>query len=324
MVWSDPTVKKLSGEFVPVAEEVHFLYPESKWALDRIADDPGHLLFKKYGTQVPEGEWNEGGTKQGIYLMGPNGEYLEGAHAASGSGSALAKRMERALKRWEQLAREKDYANRVVPARATVAPPEIADAPLALRVFMRDLPRGDDDDSGRRRTDRDLRGRGWMAFTEWAWNQKWLTLDKPSALVPKSKEFVPVPEGTAKRIVQRAFVDNVRGQNPNWKDEHVRALELSMRITGTEKKHWFIEYRGEASFEGAGKGYSPKIYGTATWNHIDERFEALRWVAIGPRQGRARFNQRKGDESPAPMGVLIELHAGRDSNASQSDESNAR
>ena len=309
MVWSDPTVKKLSREFVPVAEEVHFLYPESQWALERIADDPGHLLFKKYGTQVPKGEWNEDGTKQGIYLMGPNGEYLEGAHAASGSGSALAKRMERALQRWKALAREKDYANRSIPEAASVAPPEIADAPLALRVFMRDLPRGDDDDSGRRRTDRDLRGRGWMAFTEWAWNQKWLTLDEPSALVPKSKEFVPVPESAAKRIVRHALVDNVRGQNPNWKDEHVRSLELSMRITGSEKKHWYIEYSGKAELEGDGKSFSPKIYGNATWNHIEGKFEALRWVAIGARQGRARFNQRKGDESPAPMGVLIELYA---------------
>lgn len=294
---------------MPVAEEVHFLYPESQWALDRLADDPGHLLFKAYGARVPKGDWNEHGTKQGIYLMGPEGEYLEGAHAASGSGSALAKRMRRALERWEALAEEKDYANRDVPKATAMAPPEVANAPLALRVFMRDLPRSEDDDSGRRRTERDLRGRHWMAFTEWAWNQKWITLDDPGALVPRSKEFEPVPGGVAQRIVRRALVDNVRGQNPNWKAEHVRSLELSMRIVRSEKKHWSIEYRGEVRLEGDGKSYAPKIYGEATWNHLEKEFEALRWVAIGPREGRARFNQRKGDESPAPMGVVIELYS---------------
>ena len=34
---------------MPVAEEVHFLFPEGKWALDRAKDDPRHQFFKRFG-----------------------------------------------------------------------------------------------------------------------------------------------------------------------------------------------------------------------------------------------------------------------------------
>ena len=287
---------------------MHFIYPEGDWALNRIKDEPGHLLFKGYGAQMPKGDWNESGTKQGIYMMGPNGEYLEGAHAASGSSSRLAERLGRALERWEALKKDKKYAGEKIPAVAEVAPPNMADVPMVLRVSIRDLPRGKGDESGRRRTKRDLQGRGWMAFTEWAWNQNWFAVSDPAALVPKGKGEEAVPEQAAQALIRRTLIDNVRGQNPPWKAEDVKESSLSMRVSKKSKKLWEIEYTGSARLDAGGKGYSPAIYGRAEWDPKAKAFQSFRLVAIGERRGAARFNQRAKDKAPAPMGVLLELH----------------
>lgn len=308
MVWSDPTIKKLSAEFVTVAEEIHFLYPEGEWSLKRLKDDPAHLFFKRYGESVPGGDWNDPGTKQGIYMIGPNAEYLEGAHAASGSASRLAERLTSALERWDALKKDKEYANLPVPAGQAIAPPEIDAAPLALRISFRDLPRGKGDRSGRRRTEKDLKGRHWMAFTEWAWNQNWLTIDEPAALITDSKKKVPVPEAIMQRLVRRVLVDNVRGQNGAWKAEEVLAATLEMRATKITGKVIEIEYTGEASMAAGEKRYAPTLHGRAVWDRKAKSFRSLQIVAIGERAGAARFNQRGQDKAPAPMGVLIELH----------------
>ena len=76
MVWSDPEILKLSREFVTVAEEVHFIFPEGEGNLTRIAGDPAHEFFKRYGEGMPRGDWNDPGTKQGIYMIGPDAGHL--------------------------------------------------------------------------------------------------------------------------------------------------------------------------------------------------------------------------------------------------------
>jgi hypothetical protein len=287
---------------------VHHIYPEGDWALRQIADDPGHVFFKGYGAQMPAGDWNDPGTKQGIYMIGPGGEYLEGAHAASGSASRLLKRMKAGLKRWEALKKEKGYAASPIPPAAAVAPPEVDAAPMALRVSLRDLPRGKGDRSGRRRTQSDLKGKPWMSFTEWAWNQNWLTIQDPTALVPLGEESQPVPDEVALRIVREALVDNVRGQNRIWKPEDVKLLTLTMVRTRTSPETVEIEYAGEARMEAGEKRYAPRLAGRAVWNVKASNFESFRLVAVGERAGAARFNQRGEDRGAAPMGVLLELH----------------
>ena len=257
---------------------------------------------------MPKGDWNDPGTKQGIYMIGPGGEYLEGAHAASGSASRLLERMEAALKRWKALKKDKGYAAKPIPRAASVAPPDVEAAPIALRISLRDLPRGDGDTSGRRRTEADLRGKSWMSVTEWAWNQNWLLLDDPSALVPDGKKAQPVPRALTERIVREALVDNVRGQNPAWKPDEVEGATLTMRATKTTPKAIEIEYAGEASMRAGEKRYAPKLAGRATWNRRSKSFESFQLVAVGERAGAARFNQRGEDRGASPMGVLLELH----------------
>ncbi len=287
---------------------MHFIYPEGDWALRKIAEDPGHVFFKGYGAQMPAADWNDPGTKQGIYMIGPGGEYLEGAHAASGSAARLLKRMEAALERWKELKKEKGYAAKPIPSAGAVAPPDVDAAPMALRVSLRDLPRGKGDQSGRRRTEADLKGKSWMSFTEWAWNQNWLTIEEPAALVPANGKAQPVPEAVTQRIVRQALVDNVRGQNPPWKPEEVEVAALTMRRVRTTGRKVEIEYAGEARMKSGKKRFEPKLAGRAIWNTKSASFESFQLVAVGERAGAARYNQRGEDQGAAPMGVLLELH----------------
>ncbi|MDF1800469.1 MAG: hypothetical protein P1V81_14930 [Planctomycetota bacterium] len=295
---------------MPVAEEVHFLYPESEWALSRLQDDPGHLLFKRFGESVPPEDWNEGGTKQGIYMMGPNGEYLEGLHAASGSADRMVRRLERALERWKQLAESEDYADLPVPPGEAVAPPEVEAAPLVLRVSLRDLPRDENAKAGRRFSAADQRGRHWMDFTKWAWNQNWLTLEDPAALVPgasTAERELPVPAEVVERISRHALIDNVRGQNPAWPGSALEQAELTMAVLSEADGLATIEYRGQVRLRTESQRYEPRLYGRAVWNRNEQRFESFQLVAIGERQGSARFNQRSKDQGPAPMGIVLDL-----------------
>ena len=93
-------------------------------------DDPAHLFFKEFGEALPPDDWNHPGTKQGVYMIGPNAEALEGGGAISGDAAQVVERLERALGRWKELRREKKYANRPVPRVATAPPPEVAEASL--------------------------------------------------------------------------------------------------------------------------------------------------------------------------------------------------
>ena len=141
LVWSDPEIKRLSKEFVTVADEVYYLYPENPQHLARAASREDHLFFKRFGDSMPKGDWNHPGTKQGIYMMGPNAEYLEGRFAASSDPADIRARLSRALSRWEALRSEKSYANKAIPARPWSPPPGV-EGELVLRVNIRDLPRG--------------------------------------------------------------------------------------------------------------------------------------------------------------------------------------
>ena len=293
-----------------MADEVQLIYPEGELALAQIAEDPAHLFFKGYGAQVPKGDWNHPGTKQGVYMIGPGGEYLEGSQVASSSAERLLKRMEGALKRWETLKEQAGYAAKPIPRAGAVAPPEVDASPMALRVYARDLPRAEGDSTtGRRRVEADLSGKPWINFLEWAWNQSWLTLDDPSALVPIGEEAQAVPEAVTRRIVGRALIDNVRGQNPIWKPEEVELATLSMRAIHTTASTIEIQYTGEARMQAGDKRYAPGLAGRATWDREAKSFRSFQLVAVGERAGAARFNLRRGDLEASPMGVLLELHS---------------
>jgi hypothetical protein len=247
---------------------------------------------------MPPGAWNAG-TKQGIYMMGPDAEYLEGRFAASGEPNDVRARLTRALAKWEELRKDKGYANKPIPPKPWSPPPGV-EGELVLRVNVRDLPRGPGDKSGARRSAVQATGM-WMDFIKWAWNENWVAFEKASALVPHGTAPEQVNATVAQTIAREALYDFVRGQAPEWRPEEVKEAAITMRRLSNGR----IEYLGSFSMSGGGRSYDAKLYGQGAWD--GSRFTELDLVAIGTRRGAARFNQRENDPGPAPMGVTLSL-----------------
>jgi hypothetical protein len=309
LVWSDPEIKRLSKEFVTVADETYYLYPENPQHLERAKGRADHEFFKKYGEAMPPGAWNHPGTKQGIYMMGPNAEYLEGRFAAGGDPADIIARLNRALAKWEALRKEKGYANKPIPVKAWSPPPDV-EGELILRVNIRDLPRGPGDKSGARR--HELQNTGlWMDFVNWAWNENWVAIEKAASLVPRGSGVEQVDSAVVNMIAREVMVDNVRGQAPEWQLSEVKSATITMRAVGELKSQGMnirlIEYTGNVSMASGARGYDAKLFGMGEWDLRRNVFNSLDIVVMGMRRGAARYNQRERDPGPAPMGVTLSL-----------------
>lgn len=290
-----------------VAEEAYVLYPENPQHLRAAANRPDHVFFKKYGQQVPKNEWNDPGTKQGIYMIGPNSEYLE-AKFASSNAKDIAARMNRALATWEKLRKEKGYANKPVPE--VQSGPEDADLlnmPLLFEVTLRDLPRTSGNKVARFE-DIGSVDEIWPEFRKWAWNQNWIGFDSASGFVTDSTSPVPVSSAAFRKMCREVFVDNVRGQAPRWNDSHIKSANLTKRLVSQKGNNWEIEYKGSAVMDAGAQNYSPTIYGKATWNAETEKFTKFDLVAAGTRTGAWQFNSRDDDRGSAPMGIALHLY----------------
>ncbi len=298
MVWSDPEIKRLSKQFVTVADEAYYLYPENPQHRQQALSRPDHVFFKRFGESVPPRMWNPG-TKQGIYMMGPDAEYLEARFAASDDPNDIRQRMMRALDKWETLKQEKGYANKPIPPKPW-APPQGVSGELILRANIRDLPRGPGDKSGARRHEIAPTGM-WMDFVKWAWNENWFGVPRSSALIPKSTNWESVDETLIKSFAQKILVDNVRGQAQEWSATEIKTATVSMRKLDDSN----FEYTGSFSMAGGARGYDATLYGKAKW--VSNQFESFDWVVMGMRRGASRFNQRENDPGPAPMGVTLSL-----------------
>lgn len=304
LVWSDPKIQKLSRNFVTVADEVYMLYPEDEWNLQRVKDRPEHQFFKRFGEAMPKGDWNHPGTKQGLYMMGPDGEYLEGRFAASGFPDDIVERLERALDRWKKLRRKKKYANKPVPKVVTTLPARMDGKEFVLRVHSRDLPRREGEQC-RFDKDRHLEA-GWMEFTKWAWNENWQAVDDWRVLVPtKSSKPQPVDGAFVTRLAREMLIDNVRGQAGTWKAEHVQIARLTMRRGPKKKGMTTIVYEGEVSMSDGERAIDARLYGEGLYDPRKKDLVKFELVALGTRKGAHAFNQRAEDRGPAPIGFSI-------------------
>lgn len=308
MVWSDTEIAALSREFVTVADEVYLLYPEDPGNLARVADRPEHLFFKKFGEAMPQGDWNHPGTKQGIYMIGPDGEYLEGRFAAGSEPADIRARLQRALRRWDALREQKGYANAPVPAVTSGMPPAMDGKPHVLRVFSRDLPRGGDDRSGAR-FDPDRHAKlGFLGYLAWAWNEQWLALPTCDGLATEQAEWTDVPSDLVHRIALAALVDNVRGQAEPWSAAAVRGATLQVRRVGRDGDAAVLEYRGSFDLAERGRSFRGGWRGRGRYEVGAKRLAAMDLLAEGMREGGQTFNRRDDDPGPAPLGIAIELH----------------
>lgn len=308
MVWSDPKLQELARQFVPVAEEVHFLFPEDPASLRQRAGDPMHQLFRRFGESMPPGDWRREGTKQGIYLMGPDGEYLEGLATASGDPADLRRRCERALARWQSLRQERGYENKPVPQRGTVAPAAFDGAPMLLRVSLRDLAGAACDATPRWRPGAFDDG-NWAEFTRWAWNQNWHAVATPSRLLPTGGDEAVADAAWFRGFCRAVFVDNVRGQAPPFADEHVRKAELRMQRQPARGGKVEVAYAGEVELDDGEHRIALRLHGSGSFARADGRCERLLLVALGERRGAYAANQRSAGPASSWIGFAARLHA---------------
>ncbi|MFK7739790.1 MAG: hypothetical protein AB8H80_05655 [Planctomycetota bacterium] len=304
MVWSNPRIRKLTREFVSVADGVYMLYPEDAGNLNRVKNNEDHQFFKRFGESMPPGDWHHPGTKQGIYMIGPDGEYLEGCFAASGAPDDVAGRLKRALQRWETLRKEKDYANEPVPFVKTMLPHELTSAEFLLRVHARDLPRGDRKQM--RFSPREHLSGRWDEFMQWAWNENWHDTPDWRALLPAAgKDAKSVDEDFVSWLVCNALVDNVRGQANPWEERAVQKAELTVQRVGTQAGKVKLVYRGMVNLEQDNRTLQMKLYGEGLFDKKANDLVKFELLASGMRAGSQRFNQRWTDMGPAPIGFAI-------------------
>ncbi|MFM1871505.1 MAG: hypothetical protein RL398_927 [Planctomycetota bacterium] len=308
MVWSDTEIAALTREFVTVADEVYLLYPEDPGNLARVADRPEHRFFKKFGEAMPKGDWNHPGTKQGIYMIGPDGEYLEGRFAAGSEPEDIRARLRRALERWDELRKAKQYRNAPVPAVTSGAPPEMDGKAHVLRVFSRDLPRGADDRSGARFDAEQHARQGFLGYLAWAWNEQWLALPTFDGLATERTEWTDVPAELVRQIARTALVDNVRGQAEPWSADGVRIATLQVRRVARDGGAAVLEYQGAFELAERGRSFRGTLRGSGRYEIRAKQLVALDLLAEGLREGGQPFNRRDQDPGPAPLGIAIGLH----------------
>ncbi len=283
------------------------LYPEDPGNLNRVKDRPEHQFFKKYGESMPPGAWHHPGTKQGIYMIGPNAEYLEGRFAASGDAGNIRTRLQTALRRWETLRKEKGYANLPVPVVKWSPPAEIS-GELILRVNIRDLPRGPGDKSGARFDEIAGNREILPDYVKWAWNENWFGVSQARAFVPKGSAREEVSPAIVSRLCQLVIVDNVRGQADRWRPEEVKQATMTMRSVGSSDGLMRIEYSGQISLLSGPRSIEGKLFGKGEWDEKKGEFTSLDMVATGMRRGTSRFNRRESDPGPSPIGFTLSLH----------------
>lgn len=287
-------MQKLAENFLCVADEV--------WCLDNL-DVPAGRFFKEYWKKVPPEKWTVETTKQGVYCMTAEGDYL-GAHFARHSQEDTLAMLKEALAKWEEVRTRKGLTPKPVPRKsgfwgAEGVTPRAGgvlgkNAALVLQVHSRDLPRGESDP-------------GMGGYSK-AWNMTWLefTAEEAAGLVPSGAAKAPVPPALARRLMREALIDNVRGQTDVWPDEAVRKAVLTSEGVASEKDSTTVRFVGEFAADGGGRSFDGKLYGKAVYDVRRRRFTSFELVAAGVRRGETGVTFRAGEGS-SPLGICLTL-----------------
>jgi hypothetical protein len=294
----------LAARFVPAADEVYRL---------QNGGDEECRLFQKFAEKGHYGG-RPGASRQGTYAAAPSGVLL--ASINSNDPRRVARVLRAALAAWEKLPRADrllagDPRGRAAGFRR--AERYYPEGGLVLHVYSRDLPR-------------ERVAAGWRGK---AWNQDYAWFKKEEA-----RQFLPddprpgrkqdLPAALVRRLARAHLVDNVRGQTAPYDDEHVEKARLTAEVTGVDRGVVSLRLAGRtrAAAEGTWsvgglrggrtrtpqkRGFDAALLGKATYDLKRGRFLTFELLAVGSRWGATRFNVRRDDPGPAPMGVLFSL-----------------
>jgi hypothetical protein len=173
-----------------------------------------------------------------------------------------------------------------------------------LHLTSRDMPRE--------------KGQANLALTGWrelAWNQDfaWFTRAEARQFVPSEArvgENQDLPAPLLHRIACAHLIDNVRGQTVPFDESQLRKARLTTEVTAVDGELVTLRLEGEtrAVIEGQRQhGLDMQLLGKATFDLARGRFLTFDLVAIGSRWGGTRYNGRRRDMDPAPIGILFSL-----------------
>ena len=299
-------MQELVSGFVAVADEVHFLQRaegvEGEWF--RKVAEQGHY----------KGRTKPSATRQGIYAVAPSGELLVSVNTAN--PGRMVKMLQQALERWEEL----DPEARLLPQAPEAAPAKrfrwedlYPSDGLALKVSTRDVART-------------AQSTGWRGRA-WNLDYAWFRAAEARSFLPDQIEVGvrhQVPRELVSRLVRCHLLDNVRGQTPPYRLQHVKRAEIETRVTAVKGSLVTLELRGATLAEAEGRwrirgmetskppgdqtrGFDAQLLGYATFDTEALRFSEFEVVMVGVRWGGTRYNLRADDLGPAPLGVVLSL-----------------
>ncbi|MEL6712302.1 MAG: hypothetical protein AAFP86_00930 [Planctomycetota bacterium] len=293
MAWSQDRVARLLEEFVPCADEVWRLQRGKGCESDvfRSFAEDGHYANRR----------GKSGTRQGIFVVTPKGDLLVSWN--SRRPEVVERNLRAALREWKGLRRRERLPEEDLFEGVERPEDLFPKGGLALRVFSRDLPRP----KGAELPD-DWRARAWNI------DHFWLTQAEAKNLAEGR-----LPRGAAVRLARLHARDNVRGQTNPFPEEAVRSADLRARVVSRRGRRVELALSGEVHAEESGRwriddrapeteqtrSFEGAFHGSAIWD--GERFTAFELALAGTRVGGTRYNERKDDLGPAPLGVVLEL-----------------
>jgi hypothetical protein len=290
-------VLKLAAHFVPAADEVYRMQNL------KTGTDPECRLFQKF-SELGHYRW-PGSSRQGTYCVSPSGVLLGSIN--SNDPERVAELLEQSLTKWGTLKREERLLTTDPREQlANINRPErhYPEGGLVLHVTSRDMPREKGPANSAKA--------GWR---ELAWNQDFAWFTRAEA-----KQFVPSDAKVGKkqdlatpllhRIACAHLIDNVRGQTIPFDESQLKKARLTSEVTAVGGDVVTLRLEGEtrAVIEGQRQhGLDMQLLGKATFDLAKGRFLTFDMVAIGSRWGGTRYNGRRRDADPAPIGILFGL-----------------
>jgi hypothetical protein len=286
------------------------------WGLEHL-DGRGPKFFQEFGKKVPPDQWFLAGTKQGVYSMSADGDYL-GAHPGRHGKEQTIALLTQSLERWEKIVKEKGLQPQPIPRRAgrlweregvTVRAGGTAGAgaALILQVNSRDLPRSDGKFAG-------------PGEYRNAWNQNWLdfTPQDVAGFLPKNGARTEVPAALFRRLARESLIDNVRGQTGAWPETAIRKAALWTEPVSTQGDATTIRLDGEFRAEDPDRSYDGKLRGKAVYDGRKKTFTFFELVAVGVRTGgTGHANFRTVGEGDSGLGISFILEGQYDGGSSR-------
>jgi hypothetical protein len=284
----------------------------------------GHMLSWLAKTDGADGEFIKANRHPSggncFVLTTASGKKLAGGNGTHGAEAAL----QEGLRQWEKLPEAERKALPVgkgfqSPEALRCTPPP---GGLVVATFVRNLKRDDRGKLARISRD-DLKNAD--AYPQWnpvyaepARYNLWLTAAEWKSLIPARPtkgETFPVPDSIRRRIFRFHLVDGTYGLPGHWKEEHVRAGELTLTVEETAPTVR-LALRGSAlmathkDVDKSDHGLGAKLTGVLEYDPVKKSFTRFDVVAIGDCWGGDWEGGRFKRPGRAPLGVAFRLAGG--------------